>query len=245
MSEEPIKLFSKISERYPEPDDTDQALALTRSLIGMVPLGGSLLELLSPILGPPVERRRGEWAKDLADVVESTGRRMEELASDDVFVSSVIRTSRIAIATHRANKRQFLKNMLIKIGSGCAPDEDMLEVYFRIIEDLTPSHIVLLDFLWMSGSRIAKLYGGTIPVGLKYQEILGRLLPELSEKQVLVQQILQDLAQYRLINGAIPGTDLSQLSFPQQMMTNQGINLLNFVLSPENLQGGRQREPTQ
>ena len=235
MNEEPIKLFATISERYPEPDETDTALTVARSIIGVAPLGGSLLELLSPFLGPPVERRREEWAKDLGDVVESIGKQVEELGSDDVFVSSVIRTSRIAIATHRANKRQFLKNMLIKIGSGCAPDEDMLEVYFRIIEDLTPSHIILLDFLSMSSSRIAKLCGGTFPVGMKYQVVLDRVLPELSKKGELVQQILQDLARDRLIAPGAPGTHFSQLSFPQQMMTNHGINFLNFVLSPEDL----------
>ena len=61
MSETPIKLFSTISERYPEPDETDRALALARGVIGAAPLGGSLLELLSPIIGPPVERRRQVW----------------------------------------------------------------------------------------------------------------------------------------------------------------------------------------
>jgi len=243
MSEEPIKLFSTMSERYPEPDETDTASAVARSIIGAAPLGGSLIELLSPILGPPVERRRGEWARDLADVVESIGKRVEELGSDDVFVSSVIRTSRIAIASHRADKRKLLKNMLVKIGSGFAPDEDMLEVYFRIIEDLTPSHIAFLHFLWISGSRIAKLNEGAIPVGMKYQEVLDRFLPELSKKQEFVQQILQDLAQHRLISAGAPGTHFPQISFPQQMMTNQGVNLLNFVLSPKDLQDGLGTSP--
>ena len=113
----------------------------------------------------------------------------------------------------------------------------MLEVYFQLVEDLTPSHVELLYFLWVSGSRIAKLHGGTIPVGMKYQEVLERFLPELSRKQELIQQILQDLAQHRLISAGAPGSRFYELSFPQQMMTNRGLNLLNFVLCPEDLAG--------
>ncbi len=171
----------------------------------------------------------------MADVVEAIGKQVDELGRDDVFVSSVIRTSRIATATHRTEKRKLLKNVLIKIGSGSAPDEDMLEVYFRLIEELTPSHIALLHFHWMSGSRIAELNGETVPVGMKYQKVLERLLPELSKKQELLEQILQDLAQRGLISAGAPGAHFLQLSFPQQMMTNHGINFLNFVLSPEDL----------
>ena len=235
MSEKPIKLFATMSERYPEADDSDKAVMLTRSAIGAAPLGGMLLELLSPILGPPVERRRLEWAKVLADVVEAIDKNVDELGNDEVFVSSVIRTSRIATSTHRAEKRRLLKNVLVKIGSGCTPDEDMLEIYFRLIEELTPSHIVVLHFLWMSASKIAKVNNGQLPIGMSYGKVFQMLLPDLSQKQDLLHQIVQDLSQRRLINAGAFGNDLFLQGFPVQMMTNHGGNFLNFVLSNEEL----------
>lgn len=71
LEEKPIKLFDKRSERYPEPEIGDIPEAVVRAGLVAIPIiGGSINEMLSLVLAPSVERRRGEWLKDLANLVE-------------------------------------------------------------------------------------------------------------------------------------------------------------------------------
>ena len=59
MAEDPIQLFSKRSERYPEPSDADVALGAGRAALAAIPfVGGSITEVLSLVLAPAVTRRR-------------------------------------------------------------------------------------------------------------------------------------------------------------------------------------------
>lgn len=240
--DEPQKLFASLSERYPEPDEEDRLRARARAAIAAIPgIGGSITELMNMVLVPPVARRRDEWLRELAEVVEEIDRKVENfdpatLAENDAFVSAFIRTSRIAIGTHRQEKRRLLRNALVKIGSSSpdCPDEDMQHVYFGMIETLTPSHVQILYLFWTGVSQVARMHQGTIPIHMTYGELLEIQNPALARSQELLEQILHDLADLRLVNAS-SGTPFQQISLSTQLMTNQGIRFLGFVLAPEDL----------
>jgi hypothetical protein len=67
-----------------------------------------------------------------------------------------------------------------------------------------------------------------LPRFKSYQEVLDLLEPEFRRKADLVQQVLTDLNRRGL--STLQGANLA---FPQQVMTNQGIAFLQFVLAPE------------
>ncbi len=154
MSQQPLKLFATMSERYPEPDGGDAAYAAVRSLISLVPgAGGPVDALFSLVLSPSVCRRRDEWFRELADIVEELGRRLdgfhiEDLARNEAFVSAAIQATRIAVATQKRDKREILRNAVLNVGLGTGPDEDTQQIFFNIIDAFTASHVRILDVLW-------------------------------------------------------------------------------------------------
>jgi hypothetical protein len=234
------KLLPPLIAPYPEPEDADHAATVARIGVSLVPyFNVAISELLLPLLGPPVERRRNEWVQDLAAVVEATHKTVEELSSDEVFVSSVIRTSRMAITTHREEKRKLLRSALIKIGQGTAPNEDIVEGYFQIIEELTPSHFTVLHFLWTGVERVTKANQGTIPYGTTYGSAIENYAPEIVIDYGFINQICEDLVSKRLIKGGSLEDSFMNVSFPQPCMTNRGISFLCFVLNPDQLPEGR------
>lgn len=113
LEEKPIKLFDKRSERYPEPEKGDVPGAIVRAGLAAIPIvGGSINEMLSLILAPSVERRRGEWLKDLANVVEELEKQVvgfdpKNLSGNEAFVSASIQATRVALSTHQKNAKCF------------------------------------------------------------------------------------------------------------------------------------------
>jgi hypothetical protein len=236
VPENPIKLFAPLSERYPEPDDVDAVQVTARAIVSAIPfVGGSIAEVLSLVMVPAVSRRRDEWLKELADTLaeiasQTANFQPEALANNEQFISATIEASRIAISTHKSEKRRYLRNILVRIGTFTAVDDVLQFMYLRLIDEFTPTHVVVLNFLWRCNALAAAKNGGVLPQHVSYLEVLDICLPELRGKSVIVNRIIGDLRG----RGLCTLHDLTH-SFPQQVITNQGIDFLNFVLAPEDL----------
>lgn len=236
MTEKPNKLFASRAERYPEPDGNDAVQAIARAGIAAIPfIGGPLNELLSLVLAPAVTRWRDDWLKDLADVVdrlEKEGFNIEKLASSEAFASAVMQATVIATRTHQREKREYLRNALLSVAKGTKSDEIKQQFFLSAIDALTPVHIKALNLLWKGGSLKIGWDKHSIPIMRRtYGAAIGILAPEVRGQTSLIEALLADLRNRGFSN--LGGPDLA---FPQAgMITNLGIEFLNFVLSPEDL----------
>jgi len=238
MPEDPIKLFSTISGRYPQPGEADVVHAAARGLIALIPgMGGPIDELLSLVLAPSVSRRRDDWFKELADVIEEIkkkvdGFKIEELARNEAFVSATIQATRIAAGTHKEEKRKILRNALLNIALGTGPDEDTQQIFLNIVDSFTVSHVRVLDVLWRGAGRMTGTLWdqNRIPMNARnYGTAIELLVPELKGQGTLAEYILTDLRNRGF-------TQLAALTnnFPQGgTITNMGIQFMRFVLHPD------------
>lgn len=252
MAEDPIKLFAKRSERYPNPSDTDTLQGAARAVVAGIPLvGGSINEVLSVVLIPAVSQRRDEWLRELAVGLEQLedkveGFRVEDLVDNETFVSATIRATRVAIGTHQREKRGHLKNALINIAVGRAPEEEWHDLLMQLVDDLTPLHVRLLHYFDAPREFVSKERGeelnrhikthGGPPVSSAISE-MERSLPELRGKRVLYESILQDLYARRLLSSPLAelqdGTVPDEHGAFQRRITNLGSRFLAFVREPE------------
>ncbi|HYK36171.1 hypothetical protein [Alloacidobacterium sp.] len=240
MAEDTTKLFATRSERYPQPSDTDKARDALEKIVQQIPvLGPATVHVIAQFLVPGVERRREEWFKELADdfdcLKEKVNGFIENLAQNEAFVTATIQATRIAIGTHQADKRRLLRNALLNIATSTAFSEDMQHIYLQWIEEFTSSHVKILHFLWTAVSRLAAANGGTLPRGRSFQDVLDESEPDFRNKGELTGQILNDLKS----RGLVTGPQSMNFPFPQQVVTNQGGNFLQFVLRPEDIPNNR------
>jgi hypothetical protein len=231
MAEDPIKLFSTRAERYPKSDATDTTRSALEVAGKLVPIFGPItVELFARLITPGLERRREEWFRELATDLDALKARMdiEDLANDEAFVSAMIQATRIALSNHQESKRALLRKALVSIATHCEPDEDLQHIYLQLLDEFTPSHVTLLNFLWTGSARVATANGGELPQFVTYQEVLERFEPEFRGKVELVQQVIIDLNRRGLstLQGA-------KLAFPQQVITNHGIAFLRFLQTNE------------
>lgn len=238
MAEDPIKLFARRAERYPEPTEADTAQAIARAgLAGIPVIGGPINEILSLVLAPAVERRRVEWLKELADALDQleekvAGFRVVELADNEAFVSATIQATRIAIGTHQQEKREYLRNALLNIAKGITTDEVKQQVFLNAIEAFTPTHIKALNLIWRGGGLNIGWDKNSIPMMQRtYGAAIEILAPEVKGETSLMGALLADLRNRGFSN--LGGPDVA---FPQGgIITNLGIEFLNFALSAEDL----------
>jgi hypothetical protein len=234
-----MKLFGKLSDYYPEPEAGDRIMATATALASLVPHhGDTLAGLVSAWLSPPLEKRKEQWCKMLADVVQELCDRFQgfdpkKLDSNEAFISAVIESHRIALSTHQAEKRAILRNALVKIGSGDGPDDDLQHVYLRIIEELTPLHVRILYLLWTGGSQMARQ--AAFSAEQTYAPLMDQQYPELLRNRELLGHIIRNLTDFHLIQNVFPGRTFPNWPLGPQCMTNEGTNFLRFVIAPEGL----------
>jgi hypothetical protein len=221
MAENPIKLFTTRAERYPEPTDTDHAQGAARAALAAIPvIGGTITEVLSMVLAPAVARRRDQWLKELADGLDQLetkveGFKIENLQHDEGFVSAVIEASRLAISTHKQEKREALRNALLNIALHRSTDEDQQQTFLRYIDELTVWHLRILSLVQDPPKMLAaKGLQSNFYMGGGGQ-VIETVFPELNGHRDVYDQVVTDLHARGLLN--------SPASFLHTTMTGNGM----------------------
>ena len=194
---------------------------------GSVPfVGGTLAVVLAHAFSHSYEKRLRVWMEQLAEVVQELIDRVDDLdvdglSKDDGFMDAVATATRIAEKTSSDAKRAALQNALLHIGTGAAPDEDKRDVFLRYIDELTPSHLVLLDFFNDPPGFLDRrgIPWPNISMG-GLGSIVQAALPTLYADKTFLDTLVGDLDRWGLISN--PG--------------------LNSVMTGSGLQAGRSTE---
>jgi hypothetical protein len=233
------RVFEKKLE-VPEKEPVDYVISTVKATVAAIPKwwAAPASEVVSLILGSPVERRRDEFLEDLAWVVRETAAKVdnlepEKLIQNEAFVSAMLQAARIAMGTHQKEKREYLRNALLNIATGKSTDELKQQIFLNAVEAFTPAHVKALDLIWRGAGR--KIPWDQHPaIGLQnrdYGTALGIIVPEVKGQPSLLTAIFFDLRTRGFSTLGGP-----EQVFPQGgVITNLGIEFLNFILSSEDL----------
>ena len=135
----------------PQAEKKDKALAVVRAAIGSIPyVGNAAIELIPLLFTAPLERRRQEWMNAVADALteleKDRGIRLEQLQSNEAFISVLVQATQAAIRNHQKAKIRALRNAVTNSAVGAAIEEDLQLLFIRFVDELTPSHFSLLQF---------------------------------------------------------------------------------------------------
>ncbi|MES2461814.1 MAG: hypothetical protein V4671_14615, partial [Armatimonadota bacterium] len=144
--------LSEKLKRDLQPSPADGARTVARTVLSMVPLVGSpAAELLNSVFAEPLSRRRDEWLvwlyKDLLDLQERTeGFDINKLGENEQFVTAATNAMQSALRTHQEVKREALRNAVLHSALGSSLSDDVQLMFLAYIDDLTPSHLDILQF---------------------------------------------------------------------------------------------------
>ena len=121
---------------------------------GMIPLVGSpIAVVLGLVMGYGYNKRMEQWRDAVAEAITDLEERMDEpldlnaLAEDPDFLDTLVAATRAAQGTSREEKLRALKNAVANSLLPSAPDDDLRLRFIRIVDEMTPAHMLVLRFL--------------------------------------------------------------------------------------------------
>jgi hypothetical protein len=225
----------------PQPTGWDRAhLAIKAALSAVPAIGSPAAELFAAIIAPPLARRRDAWLQSLAEGLDALRDKVaefrpESLAGNEAFVSATMQASRAALQTHHQEKLDALRNALLNIAIGRAPDEDQQAIFLGYIETLSTWHIRILKF-FEAPLRIAQQRGARTDysIGASPAQPLQEVFPELRGRREFYEQIVRDLHARGLMSVGEKAlhTTMSASGVFAKRTTDLADRFLAFIASP-------------
>jgi hypothetical protein len=218
--------------------DKDVSHAIIKSSLSFAPIvGGPISEFFSLVIAPPLEQRRDEWLikiftrlKKLETEVQ--GFKIENLAKNEIFISTLLHATQIAIRTHQQEKIEALRNAVVNSAMLRVSDENYQLMFLNIVDRLTPMHLFVLHVSNKSGG-----YGNQHDSADGSWEEIAKLdstIPDISRDRPILMQIINDLTSDGLLTYDVEGRyhgPLERLSF--STTTELGKKILEFISCEE------------
>ena len=200
-------------------------------------IGGPATELFSAIIAPPISKRRDEWIESIAIALkkleeEVDGFKIENLSKDEVFITTTLNATRVAIRNHQKEKLEALRNAVLNIALENTPETDILQFFLNCVDTLTVWHLRALALLRSPIEHSKKL--GIYHLVESYSAVEGILkfgFPELGKNHEFLRQIIKDLRARGLIESDSHIGDTER-----GIATKLGNQFLDFIQSPKELQ---------
>lgn len=147
----------------PEADNKDITRDFIESLIGEIPGGSVGTFVFSQIIPPAYEKRLSEWREivstTLGEVISFQQTLIDNLRENEAFITIIIQATQLALRNHQKEKIKVLKNAVINSALGVNISEDLQLRFLHFIDELTPSHIRVLDMIHSDSSRLQNIKG--------------------------------------------------------------------------------------
>jgi hypothetical protein len=173
----------------------------------------------------------GRRLKELEEKIQ--GFSFEKLSENEVFVTTAMYATTIAIRNHQDEKIEALRNAVLNAALPSAPEEDLQLMFLSFVDAFTPWHLRILKFFddpreWMRTRNItmAIMIGGP-------SSALEFAFPELKNKRSFYDQVVRDLASHGLVNeDTWLHATMSGSGMLDSRTSDLGKNFINFVSKP-------------
>lgn len=210
-------------------------------LVNMVPVfGGTIAVALTVALNHTLNKRREQWFTELAEAVDELQDRFDgfdpaALAENEAFVDAVVTATRIVDRTPQREKIEVLRNAVLNSALPSALGEDVQQLYFTLIDDLTPTHMRLLTLLndppgWFDARP--QLQRPQFGMSSNRTALINAAMPDLGGMgQQMIERFYAALSDAGLVNGALSGMMTAQGAW-QSVTSEFAARFLAFVRDP-------------
>ena len=233
-----IESDSSLLPAQPEPTAVDYFAGIVKLGISSIPdWGGPASELFGMITAPLLGKRKDDWFEELRIRLDDLttkvhGMTIESLAHSEEFVSVVLQATQSAIKTHQQKKLEALRNGVLNVAAGKAPDVEKQAIFLQYVDRFQSLHLELLSFMEdpkQHGAIWVSHQTGSTSV---YQ-VIYTVFPSLANQFQIVNLAVVDLQSAGFI-----AADISHAMAPApgyaKWVTSQGKEFLKFIREPEN-----------
>jgi len=214
------------------------------------------IEILGQFITPQLEKSRREWEFQVFCALKELNKRQERildrLHKDEEFQTLLRQAFFIAWKTHKTDKFKALKAGIVNSALNVAVSFDKKEIFLRLIDDLTATHLLVLNFIYDFRERITavdsfeKYYNilnngtidRTVPIIDSTIELstFRAIMKDLETRGlILISSELTDIDGVKKKGGSLllENDDKVNEKLPYVTVTNHGQEFLLFIKEPE------------
>ena len=214
-------------------------IASAKGAISLIPWAGPFLaEFLDLAKENVMDRRQKEWMALVNDKFDLLQKRIDELSSDEFYVSVVQKTSYYAMQAYQEEKRALFANIIYNAAT-IDLEQDRQMLFIDLLNHYTLFAVKLLDFLscshyheddYIQSRGMSTCY--TYPAEEKFFDYLRKANPDFSDSSyvaILYRQLMRD--------GLVEDFDFSIPQRPNHMRkkrtTALGDAFLDYICGKE------------
>jgi hypothetical protein len=169
-------------------DNSDKNYNALKAVVSSVPAVGSLaVGFFDSYIVPPATQRTYKFLEILVQELEKLKSKIESVDCESpVFLTTFLHASQIACRTHKEQKLEALRNIVLNSSIPTSLEDDVLAMFLNWIDGFTALHISTLKHLhYLDTYALEELY---------------RYFPMLEQNRAIYNQVLKDLADRGLIS---------------------------------------------
>jgi len=218
----------------------DAGHTIAKAVLSAIPyLGGPAAELFAAVVTPPLTKRRDEWVESIATELKKLeekidGFKIENLAQNEIFITTVMQATQSAIRNHQEEKLEALRNAVINTALSTTIDENISMMFLNFIDTFTPWHLKILKFFespqeWGNKHNITYSdYASGAP-----SHVLEESFPtELRGRRNFYDQIVKDLYLRGLMNTESLHVTMTVHGMFEPRITDLGKQFIKFITVP-------------
>lgn len=227
--------------KKPERDIKNATHTIVKAGLGSIPIvGAAAAEIFYIVIEPPLSKRRVEWiesiAKRLKELEEKVeGFKIEELSRNEMFITTVMHASQVAIRNHQEEKLEALCNAISNSALPDPPEESIQLMFLNWIDEITPWHLRILKF-FDSPERWIKEFNIKIPDWPVKSplDVFFHIFPEMKKQEPFFNLLFQDLADLKeLLTEDKLRSAMKKMAYLRiSHTTNFGKQFIRFITSP-------------
>ncbi len=142
-----------LTSKLPQPTVGDWNHASVKAGLSLIPIvGGAAAELFALVIAPPLAKRRDKWLQSVEERLKKleskvAGFKVEALANDEIFVTTMLRATQEALRTHQEEKLEALRNVVINTALHNTVDETKQQFFLSMVSELDGLDLLVLGVL--------------------------------------------------------------------------------------------------
>ncbi len=217
----------------------DYGHAVVRAGLGAIPFGGAAaIEIFNKIITPPIEKRRDEWRQFVGERLQQLDEDgeidLEELVTNEIFTTTILQATQVAIRNHHEEKIEALRNAVINAALPNPPDESIQLMFLNLVDTFTVWHLRLLR-LFQNPKGWFEENDKQAPSFAMSSTIAGLLTvayPELSNQRRFYDLVISELNAKGLSGASGTHVMMSATGAYEKRTTELGDRFLQFITNP-------------
>ena len=197
-----------------------------KTVLSAIPIGGALVTCVwDSVKAHAAQRRLDEWKGLLEERLQSVEETLENIGNNELFSSTMMRATEIAIKTAETDKRVYLANA-VRNSISVSLNESIVMMYLNMIDEYTAWHLKILNYFRNPAIMVED---HNYMMGSAMQPLL-QVFPEMSDNKELVGKMVDDMQSSGILTkGSYMSTMMSSNGMLSERTTKFGNSFLDFI----------------